>query len=147
MAATFSGWLPFEPYVRGEQTTTAAASVNATHDNNNDGRILLLHSAAAGFFPDAAQTTGTARLALITPATDASQMTYYFKGNDVAGGAGVAKWIDWQGWLVVPPRFRIFAQGIYSGALANQTQLYVFGYLMPKSAKLDALPIFSLIQR
>lgn len=98
-----------------------------------EGRALILQHVLANFQPGpiaAPVQVSTLRRILVRP-PNAGTTEVWLKEERNALAAGVALSLDWQGSLLVPPRWFVQAYAEYNGGVANELTLNIGGMLIP----------------
>lgn len=119
-------------WMRTARTDSAATGVEATLQNDLQGRVILLRSLTGQYVPGAGQNVTQAQLDLLPPEGTSPPIQLFLKFDGVAKGANVVASLDWQGEIVIPPRWSARARAAFNaGAASNQVNLIAFGYSAP----------------
>jgi hypothetical protein len=118
-------WL--DPLITSPESSQSLATFEVNY-TVPEGRVLLLQSAHAVAVGGGAQTCSEIGLAVRTT----SLGTYTYLNSDFETAAGPDREVSWRGSVIVPERWLIIADAVFSAAaVANFLKLSIFGMLVP----------------
>jgi hypothetical protein len=121
-------WL--DPVVSFQQDAQLAVNVSVTF-TVPDARALVLQHASIVASPSGAQTSTLREIVLRVPGVGTTN-SGFLKREETTGAGGQDFFLDWQGSAIIPPQWRIIANGTFVGvATANTVNLTVLGILIP----------------
>lgn len=95
-------------------------------------KCLILTNVACTFTPGAGQNVLRRRVMADPPA---GNVRFNILDEEADGAADVSMSSNWQGEVVIPPRWKVRVEGQYNlGAVANTTNGEIFGYLIPRGS-------------
>lgn len=116
----------------GGSSGVVAASQTITFTNNDENYAWAVTNIFLSGLPGGGENITRLHFRLVTPATDTSANTFLLKDNPTPGAANTRVVLDWQGEIVVLPRWRIQGQVDKSAGVAAVTiNLDVLGYRFP----------------